>query len=304
MSLAQISPSAAEHPTNDVRCLRRGCLLGASSELAHRGERVRLPGRSRRPLLCHHPASHSVPSRISNRKLWPLTKPRPRVLCLCAGLPRVKLRLQLLLYRDPQTRVILSDPQGAPKVRRGGKNPSFVAFGLKRWGHPKQLAHPSCNSQLQLAAFLRSADYRGLNWHLSPFRINTSKNLCAFCISLISGHLKSVIINTSVNFDLKPPRINTSKKQGGGGPVATPVATGNSIPAESTAGRRLQPRSGESAVADDICVAHLCVPCALCGEYPAPSFEAFGAKAPKIFLMRFVRNGVGFTRLEDLGGKT
>ena len=236
MSLAQISPSAAEHPTNDVRCLRRGCLLGASSELAHRGERVRLPGRSRRPLLCHHPASHSVPSRISNRKLWPLTKPRPRVLCLCAGLPRVKLRLQLLLYRDPQTRVILSDPQGAPKVRRGGKNPSFVAFGLKRWGHPKQLAHPSCNSQLQLAAFLRSADYRGLNWHLSPFRINTSKNLCAFCISLISGRLKSPIMNTSMKNDSNSSIINTSKKPGVGGPVATPVATGNSRPEPAAAG--------------------------------------------------------------------
>ncbi len=44
--------------------------------------------------------------------------------------------------------------------------------------------------QLQLAAFLRSVDYRGLRWHLSLFRINTSKNFCAFRISLISGHLK------------------------------------------------------------------------------------------------------------------
>jgi len=75
---------------------------------------------------------------------------------------------------------------------------------------------PSCNSQLQLATFPRSVDYRGLIWHLSPCRINTSKNLCRFYISLISGHLKSPIINTSVNFDFKPSRINTSKKHGGG----------------------------------------------------------------------------------------
>ena len=75
----------------------------------------------------------------------------------------------------------------------------------------------SCNSQLQLAAFLRSVDDRGLNWTLSPFRINTSKKLCTFCISLICGHLKSPIINTSVNFDFKLPIINTSKKSGGGG---------------------------------------------------------------------------------------
>jgi hypothetical protein len=48
----------------------------------------------------------------------------------------------------------------------------------------------SCNTQLQLATFPRSADYTGLKSNLSPFRINTSKNLCTFRISLISGHLK------------------------------------------------------------------------------------------------------------------
>jgi hypothetical protein len=80
-----------------------------------------------------------------------------------------------------------------------------------------QVAYPSCNSQSQLAAFPRSVDYGGLKWHLSPFKINTSKNVCTFRISLISGHLKSLVINTSVNFDFKPPIINTSKKQGGGG---------------------------------------------------------------------------------------
>jgi len=35
-------------------------------------------------------------------------------------------------------------------------------------------AIPICN-KLQLAAFPRSVDYRGLKSHLSPFRINTSK---------------------------------------------------------------------------------------------------------------------------------
>jgi hypothetical protein len=53
--------------------------------------------------------------------------------------------------------------------------------------------------------------------NLNPFRINTSKNSCTFCISLISGHLKSSTINTSVNFDSKLPIINTSEKTGGGG---------------------------------------------------------------------------------------
>jgi len=33
----------------------------------------------------------------------------------------------------------------------------------------------SCNSQLQLDAFLRSIDYTGLTFNLTPFRINTSK---------------------------------------------------------------------------------------------------------------------------------
>jgi len=83
--------------------------------------------------------------------------------------------------------------------------------------------------QLQLAAFLRSVDYRGLRWHLSLFRINTSKNFCAFRISLISGRLKSPIINTSVNFDFKFSRINTSTKTGGWGvqlQLELPLQTG------------------------------------------------------------------------------
>ena len=53
--------------------------------------------------------------------------------------------------------------------------------------------------------------------YLSIFKINTSKNSCTFCISLISGHLKSSIINTSMIFDFKPSIINTSKKHGGWG---------------------------------------------------------------------------------------
>jgi hypothetical protein len=53
--------------------------------------------------------------------------------------------------------------------------------------------------------------------NVTTFKINTSKNSCTFCISLIRGHLKSSIISTSVNFDFKPPIINTSEKTGGGG---------------------------------------------------------------------------------------
>jgi hypothetical protein len=52
---------------------------------------------------------------------------------------------------------------------------------------------------------------------LTPFKINTSKNSCTTCISLIHGHLNSPIINTSINFDFKLPIISTSKKTGGGG---------------------------------------------------------------------------------------
>jgi hypothetical protein len=75
----------------------------------------------------------------------------------------------------------------------------------------------SCNCQLQLHEIPGSVDYRRLTWHLSPFRINTSKNLCTFCISLIRGHLKSPIINTSIKTRSKSPRINTSEKRVGEG---------------------------------------------------------------------------------------
>jgi hypothetical protein len=75
---------------------------------------------------------------------------------------------------------------------------------------------PSCNTQLQLAAFPRSVDSRALKSNLSPFRINTSKNFCNLCISLISGRLKSSVINTSEKNHPKPSKINTSKKHGRG----------------------------------------------------------------------------------------
>jgi len=52
--------------------------------------------------------------------------------------------------------------------------------------------------------------------NISPFKINTSKNLRDFCISLIDGRLKSSVINTSMKNDFKPPIINTSKKRVGG----------------------------------------------------------------------------------------
>jgi hypothetical protein len=80
---------------------------------------------------------------------------------------------------------------------------------------------PSCNTQLQLREFLRSVDSRRLKSDLSPFRINTSKNFCAFCIAHIRNGLKLPIINTSKKNDFNSSRINTSEKQGGGGLVAT-----------------------------------------------------------------------------------
>ena len=53
--------------------------------------------------------------------------------------------------------------------------------------------------QLQLHEFPRSVDYGGLMWHLSPFKINTSKNYCTFCIAFITNHFNSPRINTSKN---------------------------------------------------------------------------------------------------------
>jgi hypothetical protein len=90
--------------------------------------------------------------------------------------------------------------------------------------------------QLQLHAFLRSVDYGGLMWHLSPCRINTSKNSCTFCISLITRDLKSPIINTSMKNALNSSGINTSKKQAGGW-----LCSGKSPRASSPHVRRLGP---------------------------------------------------------------
>jgi len=62
---------------------------------------------------------------------------------------------------------------------------------------------------------------------LTPFKINTSRNFRDFCIPLICGKLKSTRINTSMIFDFKPSRINTSTKTGGRGVQLQLVATGD-----------------------------------------------------------------------------
>jgi len=54
---------------------------------------------------------------------------------------------------------------------------------------------------------------------LTPFKINTSKKSCHFRIALILNDFKPIRINTSTISPLKPPRINTSKKHGGGSRV-------------------------------------------------------------------------------------
>ena len=51
---------------------------------------------------------------------------------------------------------------------------------------------------------------------LTPFKINTSKKSCHFRIALILNDFKPIRINTSTIAPIKPPRINTSKKHGGG----------------------------------------------------------------------------------------
>jgi hypothetical protein len=51
---------------------------------------------------------------------------------------------------------------------------------------------------------------------LSPFRINTSKKSWRSSIAFIPNDFNSTRINTSVFFRFKSPRINTSKKRGGG----------------------------------------------------------------------------------------
>ncbi len=160
--------------------------------------------------------------------------------------------------------VIFSRPSTPPRrspVRR--PPPSRSAPAIRR---DRRTA--SCNSQLQLATFPRSVDYAGLKSNLSPFRINTSKNSCIFYISLISGQLKSSIINTSMKNDFKFFIITTSEKTGGWGSSCnsscnwrqpSPPRRAGPEPAcrQAGAGRRLQAasspwraRRGESAVAE------------------------------------------------------
>jgi len=74
------------------------------------------------------------------------------------------------------------------------KNPPFLHFARSN--------SPRINTSKKISIFCISLIRR----HLKPTRINTSKN----------KHLKSRRINTSANKDLKSFRINTSKKQGRG----------------------------------------------------------------------------------------
>ena len=60
---------------------------------------------------------------------------------------------------------------------------------------------------------------------LTPFKINTSKKSCHFRIALILNDFKPIRINTSTISPLKPPRINTSKKHGGGGVGCGPTGS-------------------------------------------------------------------------------
>ena len=88
-----------------------------------------------------------------------------------------------------------------------------------RCGSHRRASHTASCNKLQLYEFLGSVDFRGLKWHLSPFRINTSKNYRTFRIALIANKFNSPRINTSTNLHSKSPRINTSKKEAGGYPL-------------------------------------------------------------------------------------
>jgi hypothetical protein len=93
--------------------------------------------------------------------------------------------------------------------------------------------------QLQLHEFPRSVDCEALMRHLSPFKINTSKNFCTFRIALTTSDLKPPIINTSMKNGLKSPAINTSKKQAGGW-----VRSGKMTPGSSPHVRQRRAGSG------------------------------------------------------------
>ena len=150
------------------------------------------------------------------------------LLCLCSSANlRESQRLCVIIDPIPASPLRAEQPAKDARILRLGRFLAASPEGVRLWrtsrrSFPVATFGPSgdassCNSQLQLAAFLRSVDCRGLMSNLSPFKINTYRNFCTFCISLIRGHLKSSIINTSVNFDFKLPIINTSKKKGGGG---------------------------------------------------------------------------------------
>jgi len=76
---------------------------------------------------------------------------------------------------------------------------------------------PHLRPLLQVRELPRSVDYGRLMWHLTPFRINTSSKSRHSRIALIANDFKPTRLNTSAIVPPKPPRINTSKKQGRGG---------------------------------------------------------------------------------------
>jgi hypothetical protein len=155
-------------------------------------------------LYCHMNRERNLPSLSqSNRVIHAVFAPN-----ISAPIASRAPRCAVFLCESPRDSAPLRYP--FLPLRRGRPQPA-----------PPPIGTASCNKQLQLHAFLRSVDYRGLMSNLSPFKINTSKNSCTFYISPISGHLKSPIISTSRKNDRTSSRINTSKKTGGGGPVAT-----------------------------------------------------------------------------------
>jgi hypothetical protein len=135
---------------------------------------------ARVPTLPRRPAHFSVPSVLSVVKAFP-------VLFLRESL--ASLRLSVILTSCAQL------------------SPIFPCAQLQQ----------NLPLQLQLHAFLRSVDYGGLMWHLTPLRINTSKSFRTFRIALTTRDLKPPIINTSMKNALNSSRINTSKRQPGGG---------------------------------------------------------------------------------------
>jgi hypothetical protein len=159
-----------------------------------------------------------------------------------AGLPRSAVlceslrSLPLCVILEPLSSTLRRSPFRRPR------RPGMPRIGADRRHSQLQQILPL---QLQLDEFFRSVDYGGLKWHLSPFRISTSKNLCIFCISLIRGQLKSSIINTSKKNGSKLPRINTSKKRAGGWVV---------VEFRPPRGNRSRARNGMSSTGTPACV--------------------------------------------------